>query len=195
MLPQRGDREKAISIARAMEASISGYLGFTALINVVEGALVAGAMAALGMPDPFLWGALVAVAEFIPYFGMISMVIVLTVAALTTFDTVSHAFLVPGAYIVINFVQSNVVSPIVMGRRLTLNPVAIFVALALWWWLWGVSGALLAVPLLAVFKILCDHVEALASIGAFLGERDQTEHRSLVRGRLAALAFGARRKS
>jgi len=195
MLPRRGDREKAITIARALEASISGYLGFTALINVVEGALVAGAMAVLGMPDPFLWGALVAVAEFIPYFGMISMVIVLTIAALTTFNTLSHAFLVPGAFIVINFVQSNIVSPIVMARRLTLNPVAIFLTLALWWWLWGVPGALLAVPLLAVFKILCDHVGALASIGAFIGERDQTEPGALVSGRLAALTLKGRRGS
>ena len=68
-----------------------------------------------------------------------------------------------------------------MSRRLTLNPVAVFVGLAFWWWLWGVPGAFIAVPVVATFKIFCDHIEALASIGEFLGERDEGERRSVVR--------------
>jgi hypothetical protein len=78
------------------------------------------------------------------------------------------------------------------SRRLTLNPVAIFISLALWWWLWGIAGALLAVPLLATFKIVCDHIESLASIGAFLGEREESERRRSVRVKLSGLA--ARRR-
>jgi predicted PurR-regulated permease PerM len=193
MLPRRGDREKAVSIARATESSISAYLGLTALINVSEGAVVAAAMALLGMPTPLVWGSMVALAEFVPYVGMLAMSVVLMVAALTTFDTVGHAVVVPATYLAINFVQGNIVSPLVMSRRLTLNPVAIFISLALWWWLWGIAGALLAVPLLATFKILCDHVESLASIGAFLGEREEAERRRTVRVRLSGLA--ARRRS
>jgi predicted PurR-regulated permease PerM len=193
MLPRRGDREKAVSIARATESSISAYLGLTALINVSEGAVVAAAMAMLGMPTPLVWGSLVAIAEFVPYVGMLVMSAVLTVAALTTFDTVPHALVVPAVYLAINFVQGNIVTPLVMSRRLTLNPVAIFVSLALWWWLWGIAGALLAVPLLAVFKIVCDHVESLASIGAFLGEREEAERRRSVRDKLSGLK--ARRRS
>jgi len=193
MLPRRGDREKAVSIARATEESISGYLALTALINVCEGAVVAAAMAVIGMPTPIVWGALVAVTEFVPYVGMLAMLAVLTIVALTTFDTIPHALLVPAIYLVINFVQGYVVTPLVMSRRLTLNPVAIFISLALWWWLWGISGALLAVPLLAAFKILCDHVESLASIGAFLGERQESERRVNVRVRLSEIA--SRRRS
>jgi predicted PurR-regulated permease PerM len=193
MLPRRGDREKAVSIARATEESISAYLGLTALINICEGAVVAAAMAMVGMPTPLLWGALVTVVEFVPYVGMLSMLVMLTVAALTTFDTIAHALVVPAIYIAINFVQGNVVTPLVMSRRLTLNPVAIFVSLALWWWLWGIAGALLAVPLLAAFKILCDHVESLASIGAFLGDREESERRRTVRARLSGIT--ARRRS
>lgn len=193
MLPRRGDREKAVSIARATESSISAYLGLTALINVSEGAMVAAAMALLGMPTPLVWGAMVALAEFVPYVGMLTMSVVLMVAALTTFDTVPHALVVPGVYLAINFVQGNIVTPLVMSRRLTLNPVAIFISLALWWWLWGIAGALLAVPLLATFKILCDHVESLASIGAFLGEREESERRRSVRMRISGLK--ARRRS
>ncbi len=192
MLPRRGDREKAVSIARATESSISGYLGLTALINISEGAVVAAAMALLGMPTPLVWGTMVALAEFVPYLGMLAMSVVLMVAALTTFDTVPHALVVPAVYLAINFVQGNIVTPLVMSRRLTLNPVAIFISLALWWWLWGIAGALLAVPLLAAFKIVCDHVESLASIGAFLGEREEAERRRTVRVRLSGLT--ARRR-
>src|SRR5579863_1954569 len=192
MLPRRGDREKAVSIARATESSISAYLGLTALINISEGAVVAAAMALLGMPTPLVWGTMVALAEFVPYVGMLAMMAVLMVAALTTFDTVPHAVVVPAVYLAINFVQGYIVTPLVMSRRLTLNPVAIFISLALWWWLWGIAGALLAVPLLATFKIVCDHVEPLASIGAFLGEREEAERRRTVRVRLSGLT--ARRR-
>jgi predicted PurR-regulated permease PerM len=103
------------------------------------------------------------------------------VAGLTTFDTTSHALLAPAAFLAIDFVQSNLVTPTVMSRRLTLNPVAVFVALAFWWWAWGIAGAFLAVPLLAVFKIACDHLEQLAPIGEFLSGRDTRERRWLVR--------------
>jgi len=183
VLPRHGDREKAISIARTTEASIASYLLLTTLINIGEGLVVAGVMALWGMPTPFLWGALVAVAEFVPYVGMLTMLAVLTLASVTVFADLRHALLIPASYLAINFVQGNVVTPLAMSRRLTLNPVVIFVALALWWWMWGIPGALLAVPLLAVFKIYCDHVESLASIGAFLGERDETERRHVLRRR------------
>jgi predicted PurR-regulated permease PerM len=184
VLPRRGDREKAISIARTTEASIASYLLLTTVINVGEGLVVAGVMALLGMPTPFLWGALVAVAEFVPYLGMLTILAVLALASLTTFADMTHALLVPASFLAINFLQGYVVTPFVMSRRLTLNPVVTFVALTLWWWMWGIPGALLAVPLLAVFKICCDHVESLASIGAFLGERTESERRRSVLRRL-----------
>ena len=169
-IPRCRDRQRVITIARAAEGLISRYLFLTAVINVGEGALVAVAMAALGMPTPVLWGAFVAVAEFVPYVGMITMTGVLSIAGLAYFDSLSHALIVPASYLVINFIQGNIVSPLVMSRRLTLNPVAIFVSLALWWWLWGVAGAFLAVPMLAALKICCDHVDALAPVGALLGD-------------------------
>jgi predicted PurR-regulated permease PerM len=183
VLPQLGDKRKAVSIARAIESSISTYLLTTAAINVGEGAVVALAMRALGMPTPYVWGAMVACLEFIPYVGMAVAVAVVTVAGLTTFSSLSHALAAPGILIAINFVQGNVVSPLVMSRRLTLNPVALFVGLAFWWWVWGIAGALLAVPLLAAFKILCDHVTALSPVGEFLGGRDPTERRTWVGSR------------
>jgi predicted PurR-regulated permease PerM len=169
-IPRCRDRQRVITIVRAAEGTISRYLYLTAAINIGEGAVVAIAMTALGMPTPVLWGVFVAVAEFVPYIGMIAMTGVLTIAGLAYFDSLSHALLIPASYWVINFIQGNIVSPLVMSRRLTLNPVAIFVSLALWWWLWGVAGAFLAVPMLAALKICCDHVDTLAPVGALLGD-------------------------
>ena len=181
VLPRFRDKKKAVGIARETEASISTYLFTVALVNVGEGIVVAGAMYLLHMPNAVLWGVLTVMLEFIPYLGAAAMVAVLTLAGLTTFDSVGHALLVPAIYLVINILQSNVVSPMLLGNRLTLNPVAILVGLALWFFLWGIPGAFLAVPLLAAFKIFCDHIEPLAAIGEFLGQREEGERRVTVR--------------
>lgn len=181
VLPNLRDKKKAVQIARQTEASISTYLLTAASVNVAEGLVVTGAMYLLGMPNPALWGALVAVLEFIPYLGALTVVAILSIAALTTFDSVGHALLVPATFLVINLIQGNVVSPLLLGHRLALNPVALFVGLAFWFWIWGVPGAFIAVPLLAAFKIFCDHIESLASVGEFLGQRDETERRATAR--------------
>jgi predicted PurR-regulated permease PerM len=170
VLPQFGDKKKAVAIARETEASISTYLFTVAVVNVVLGLVVALVMTVIGMPSAWLWGTLAALAEFVPYIGATVLLATLTMAGLTTFDSVGHALLVPGAYLAVNLVQSQFVSPLILGRRLTLNPVAILVGLVFWWWLWGVGGAFIAVPLLATLKIFCDHIESLAPIGEFLGK-------------------------
>jgi predicted PurR-regulated permease PerM len=172
VLPATKGQDSAASITRQIEASISTYLFTTAAINVGEGIVVTLAMWGLGMPTPVLWGTLAACLEFIPYIGMTIITAILTVAGLTTFTSLPHALAVPGTFVAINFLQGNLVTPLVMSRRLTLNPVALFVGLAFWWWVWGIAGALLAVPLLAAFKILCDHVDSLSAVGEFLGGRE-----------------------
>jgi predicted PurR-regulated permease PerM len=169
VLPLLRDKKKAVAIARETEASISTYLATVTMVNLGLGLAVATVMYLLGMPSPILWGALAALAEFIPYLGATAMVTVLTLAGLVTFEQVGHALLVPGSYLVVNLLQSQLIAPLILGRRLTLNPVAIFIGLVFWWWIWGVPGAFIAVPLIATFKIFCDHIEALAPIGEFLG--------------------------
>lgn len=181
VLPTLGDKRKAVEIARMTEAGISTYLLTVACINVVEGTVVALVMWALGMPSPLLWGVMVAVFEFVPYLGALAIVVVLSVAAITTFDTVGHALLAPGAFLAINIIQANFVSPVLVGHRLELNPVALLVGLTFWFWIWGIPGAFMAVPLMATFKIFCDHIESLAALGEFLGNRDEGERRSMVR--------------
>jgi predicted PurR-regulated permease PerM len=172
VIPSISDKKKAVRIAREAESSVSVYLSTVAAMNVLEGVVVAGAMFLLGMPTPALWGALVLVLEFIPYLGAAVAVVSIGIAALTTFHNVGYALLAPLAFLVINLVQANLVSPIVLGYRLSLNPVALFVGLCFWFWIWGIPGAFIAVPLMATLKILCDHVEPFAAVGEFLGQRD-----------------------
>ena len=105
----------------------------------------------------------------------------LTLVAITVFDTVGQALLAPAAFLAINLVQGNLLMPMLLGNRLTLNPVAIFIGLAFCWRIWGIAGAFVAVPMLATLKIFCDHIESLASIGEFLGQRDEQERRTTVR--------------
>ena len=181
VLPHFSDKMKAVEIARATEAAVSAFLSTALLINVAEGAVVALVLWMLGMPNAPLWGVTVAIFEFVPYLGALAVVAILTIAGLTTFDNVGRALLVPGSYLLINLVQGNVVSPLLLGHRLTLNPVAIFVGLAFFFWIWGVPGAFLAVPLLATLKIFCDHITSLAAVGEFLGQRDEVERRNVVR--------------
>ncbi|HEY4303530.1 MAG TPA: AI-2E family transporter [Gemmatimonadaceae bacterium] len=185
VLPQTGDKHKAIAIARETEAAVSAYLFTTLLVNVSEGAVVALALWGLGMPNPVLWAVLIAALEFIPYLGALTGVVVLGLAALTTFDNPAHALLVPGSFLAINLIQANLVTPMLLGHRLTLNPVAIFVGLTFFFWIWGVAGAFLAVPLVATLKIFCDNIRSLAAIGEFLGERDDVERRAMVRVSIA----------
>ncbi len=181
VLPHFGDKVKAVEIARATEAAVSAYLTTTLFLNVLEGALVAAVFWMLGMPNVLLWGALVACLEFVPYLGALTAVVVFTLAGLSTFPDVGHALLIPGSFLAINLVQANFATPLLLGHRLTLNPVAIFIGLAFFFWIWGVPGAFLAVPLLATFKIFCDHIVSLAAIGEFLGQRDENERRVTAR--------------
>jgi predicted PurR-regulated permease PerM len=181
VLPNVNDKVKAVDIARATEATVSAYLTTTMLVNAVEGAMVAVVLWLLGMPSAGLWGVMVFFLEFVPYLGAATAVVVLGVAGLTTFDQVGRALLVPGSFLAINMLQANLVTPLLLGHRLTLNPVSIFTGLAFFYWIWGVPGAFLAVPLLATFKIFCDNIQSFAAIGEFLGQRDEDERRAVAR--------------
>lgn len=170
VLPQFKDKKRAVTIARETEAGVSAYLFTMTLLNIGEGIVVTIAMALLGVPNAVLWGVLAIVLEYVPYVGAFVLAGILALVGLTTFDDPLRVMLVPGVYIAINFVQGNFIVPMVLGRRLTLNPVAIFIGLVFFWWIWGVPGAFLAVPILATFKIFCDHIETLTPVGEFLGK-------------------------
>jgi predicted PurR-regulated permease PerM len=123
----------------------------------------------LGMPNPILWGVMAAVLNFIPYLGALVGIGTIGLVALLTFDAPGNILMPPLAYFALTTFEAYFVTPSLLARRLTLNPVAVFLALIVLTWMWGVAGALLAVPMLATFKICCDHVEALEPIGTMLG--------------------------
>jgi predicted PurR-regulated permease PerM len=171
IIPNLQDKKKAVHIARETQLSISTYLLTLMTVCVVEGIVVAGAMYALGMPNAILWGTLAAILEFVPYIGALTLLVLLTIAGLTTFSNVAHALLIPLSYLVISVLQANVLSPLLYGHRLALNPVAVLVGLAFWYWIWGIPGAFIAVPLLATLRICGEHIESLAPVAEFLGDR------------------------
>jgi predicted PurR-regulated permease PerM len=168
ILPTLHDKKKAVEIANEVQHSISAFLFTITLINVALGLLVGVAAFFIGLPNPVLWGVLAGLLNFIPYFGPITGVAVLLIAGFITFESPMRALLPSLIYLSLHAVESNFVAPMVLGRRLTLNPLVIFVSLMFWTWLWGIPGALLSVPMLMMLKILCDHFKPLAPIGEFL---------------------------
>jgi predicted PurR-regulated permease PerM len=169
-LPRLQDKKRAVQIARETEDQISSYLTTVTLINAAFGFMVGVAMYWLGMPNPVLWGVLAGVTNFIPYVGALLCMSVLAVVALVHFDTLGPALAVMAAFSVLNLIESYLLTPLVVGHQLSLNPVAVFVGVLFWGWIWGVVGALLAVPILAMTKIFCDRIEGLAPLGEFLGQ-------------------------
>jgi predicted PurR-regulated permease PerM len=168
ILPTLHDKKKAVEIANEVQHSISAFLFTITLINAALGLLVGVAAFFIGLPNPVLWGVLAGLLNFIPYFGPITGVVVLLIAGFITFQSPMRAVLPSIIYLSLHAVESNFVTPMVLGRRLTLNPLVIFVSLMFWTWLWGIPGALLSVPMLMMLKILCDHFKPLAPIGEFL---------------------------
>jgi predicted PurR-regulated permease PerM len=170
LLHSRDDRTKADDIVQESQAVVFRYLAVTALINVGQGAVVGVAMWWLGMPAPMLWAGLTFVFEFIPYLGAAFMIAMLSMTALATTDSLRHALLAPGSYVLITTLQNNLVSPIAYGKRLKLNPVAVLIGVLFWWFIWGIGGAFIAVPLLAITKVIADRTGRFPFVAEFLGE-------------------------
>jgi predicted PurR-regulated permease PerM len=170
VLPQFKDKRVAVTIMRETEAQISLYLFTTTLINIGVGVVTGIVMYLLGMPNAVLWGVVAMVLNFVPYVGAVTNMVLLGLAAFVTFEDTGRALLVPGAFLVLNLIESNLVTPMIYGNRMRLNTVALFIGLVFWWYIWGVAGAILAVPMMAAFKIACDHIESLSPIGEFLGK-------------------------
>jgi predicted PurR-regulated permease PerM len=164
------DRKKEIvKITRAVEHQISRYLFTVTVINIFMGLSLGISMHLIGMPNSVLWGVMAGFLVFLPYLGPLIGIAIVTLVASLTFDSLGRIVLAPAIYFTLEVIQGQIITPTVLGLRLTLNPVAIFLWLIFWGWMWGIVGVILAVPMLTVFKILCDHIPRLAPIGEFLG--------------------------
>ena len=170
VLPQLKDKKTAVHIVRETQAQVSLYLVTTTMINVGVGVATGVALALVGMPNPVLWGVVAGVLNFVPYIGGLVNTVILTLASFLAFEDASQALLPPIVFTVINILEGNLITPMILGRRMRLNTVAVFIGLIFWWYLWGIAGAILAVPIMATIKITCDHIASLAPIGEFLAD-------------------------
>jgi predicted PurR-regulated permease PerM len=170
VVPTFQDKRRIVEIAREIEWSISRYLASVTLLNLGLGSSVRVSAALIGLGNPLMWGGAAFLLNYIPFIGSACGIILIAIASFIQFESPWYALLAPATYLFLNAMESNFITPHVLGRWMTLNPVAIVLSFLFWGWLWGVPGMLLAVPILAATKILCDHIGQLVSVGEFLGE-------------------------
>ena len=167
VIPTLKDKKRTVETIRSIASDISFYLVMLLLINAGLGLGVALITALLGIPDPLLWGTLTVILSFAPYVGEMAVVVTLLIISMVTFDTLGKALIAPASYVIL-MSSVHLTVPVIVRRRLLLNPVAVFIAIIFLGWIWGMAGVLLAVPLLASFKIICERIEHLNAIAAFL---------------------------
>jgi predicted PurR-regulated permease PerM len=168
------EKKRALRLVYDVEREISRYLLTVALINSGLGIAVGLGLWAIGVPDPLVWGVAAALLNFLPYVGAAVTAALVAAISLVTFDSLGYALLAPAFVVLCNTIEGQLVTPLVVGRRLEINAVAIFIAVAFWSWLWGFVGALIAVPLLVVIKVFCDHFDSLRHVGNFLSAQQSS---------------------
>lgn len=171
VLPRLSDRKQAVEIATTLRIEISRYLLTITYINIGVGVLTAIALHFAGLPNPLMWGVMATALNYIPLLGSLTTLLIIAVVSILTFSTATEALIPPALFWGIHLIESQLATPLVLGRRLTLNPVVIIVSLLFWGWLWGVAGALIAVPLLIMAKIISDRISVLKPIAEFLDSR------------------------
>ncbi|WP_408021960.1 AI-2E family transporter [Sphingomonas cremea] len=174
----RGSFEGALTTARVIQQTVdatSTYIGTITVINIALGGLTAAILWALGMDSPIMWGGIVAVLNYIPYLGPIAAALLLALGGLMTFVDPWAALLPPLIFISLHVIEANAVTPLIVGHRLTINPLLILVSLSFWAWVWGTTGALLAVPLLIIFKTVFA-AAGTPDIAGFLFEEGTLTH-------------------
>ena len=167
--PTWRDKRNVVALMNDIQQSISRYLLTITCINAGLGLAIGIAMWAIGLPNPALWGVMAFLLNYIPFVGAAAGACLVFVVALIEWD-VAYALVAPGAYLAVNVVEANLVTPALLGRSTNLNPVAILLSLTLWGWMWGLGGVFLAIPLLVVAKIICEHIEPLHSFGQLIAD-------------------------
>ncbi|HTL73569.1 MAG TPA: AI-2E family transporter [bacterium] len=168
VMPTWREKKRAVEINHEIQQSISNYLFSVSLINLGLGLAVSTGLYFMGVPNAAMWGMLVAILNFVPYFGPIVGVSLLAIVGLLTFDKLWQGLLPSAWYLLLHLLEANLITPVLLGRRFTLNPVAVFISLMFWTWLWGMPGALLSVPILVSVKVVCDRFQSLSAVSELL---------------------------
>jgi predicted PurR-regulated permease PerM len=168
ILPTFSNKRQAVDISQQIQEDISGYLLTITAMNAAVGIATAAAMYLCGLGDPLLWGATAFLLNYIPILGPLFGVCIFVLVGMLSFESLWWALLPSVLYFGIHLVEGETLTPLLLARRFTLNPVLIILSLVFWFWMWGVLGAILAVPMLAILKIICDRLRPLKALGHFL---------------------------
>jgi predicted PurR-regulated permease PerM len=169
VLPRFKDKRTAVEIANETEQNISGYLLTITMMNTLVGVATGIAMQLCGLGDPILWGVTAFLLNYVPILGPMTGVVIFFVAGVVSFDWPWYALIPAGIYLLIHIAEGETITPMLLAKRFTLNPVIVIISLFFWHAIWGIPGALLAVPLLAIFKIGADRIDLLKPIGHVIG--------------------------
>src|SRR5665647_1983569 len=168
ILPRFSSKRQAVEISQQIGSDISAYLVTITIMNAAVGIATALTMWLTGVGDPILWGTVAFLLNYVPILGPASGVLIFLLAGLLTHDMLWQALLPAGLYLGFHLIEGESVTPMLLARRFTLNPFLVILSLVFWFWMWGVPGAILAVPMLAITKIICDRIQSLAAFGHFL---------------------------
>jgi len=169
------DKKRALHVIYDIERKVSRYLLTITVINAGLGLAITVVLYLVGVPKFYVWGLIAFVLNFLPYIGAIAGTLFVGIYTLVTVDPVSTTAIAMLAYLACTTIEGQFVTPMVLGRRLELNTVAVFVTVVFWGWLWGIAGALMAVPFLVLVKVICDNVDSLRTFGSFLGSRNEEQ--------------------
>lgn len=172
----------SLKIIGAVRSELSRYYVSIALINLGLGLATTVSTKLLGMPNPLLWGAVAAILNFVPYVGPAITLVLLTIVAFVTFDSIGHVAAVAGSFVALATIEGQIIQPLVVGRRLELNPLIVFLALWFWGWFWGIPGIIIAVPSLITLKVIAEHSKNGKPLEEFLG---RTPNRGLKPAQIA----------
>jgi predicted PurR-regulated permease PerM len=168
ILPRFKDKRQAVDISQQIESDVSAYLFTITIMNLAVGVAIGTVMTFCGVGDPVLWGTVAFLLNYIPILGPMIGVVVFLLAGLLSIDSLWGAFLPAGLYLLIHLVEGETVTPMLLARRFTINPVLVILSLVFWYWMWGVPGAILSTPMLAITKIICDRIRPLMAFGHFM---------------------------
>jgi predicted PurR-regulated permease PerM len=168
ILPRFRSKRQVVEISQQIESDISAYLVTITIMNVAVGIATALAMWFTGVGDPILWGTVAFLLNYVPILGTALGVLIFLFAGLLTHDILWQALLPAGLYFGFHLIEGETVTPLLVARRFTLNPVLVIISLVFWFWMWGIPGAILSMPMLAIAKIICDRLQPLAAFGHFL---------------------------
>lgn len=172
VMPRFKDKRQVIDISQQVESDVSSYLVTITVMNALVGVATGLAMWALGLPNPVLWAAVAFLLNYVPILGPLVGLVTFLGVGMLSLDPLWKAFMPMVLYGVIHVIEGETLTPMLLARRFTLNPVLVIISLLFWDWMWGVPGAILAVPMLAITKIVCDRIRPLAAFGHFLeGEK------------------------